>query len=131
LLRTVRSKQDTIRGGFLDSESIEVPRKHCPGGKVTNNQAEYYGLIRGLQGAARHGIKRLEVKGDSNVVIQQMKGTFHVKSPNITNFFRFAKENEHAGQFSTIQYEYIPRAQNEQADALAKAAVKKRSPSTH
>jgi len=42
-------------------------------GVVTNNQAEYDGLIKGLNAAKEAGIKNLKVYGDSKLVIEQMK----------------------------------------------------------
>ena len=40
--------------------------------RMTNNQAEYFGLIAGLQAASYMGITRLVVKGDSELVIKQV-----------------------------------------------------------
>lgn len=40
--------------------------------RMTNNQAEYFGLIAGLQAASYMGITRLAVKGDSELVIKQV-----------------------------------------------------------
>ena len=51
--------------------------------KQTNNYAEYMGLIIGLEEAVRLKIIKLIVKGDSLLVIKQMKGEYKVKSPNI------------------------------------------------
>ena len=48
--------------------------------RSTNNQSEYEGLIRGLKDAERHGIRRLLVKGDSELVIRQMTGQYRVTS---------------------------------------------------
>ncbi|GAQ91985.1 probable phosphoglycerate mutase [Klebsormidium nitens] len=42
------------------------------GDDVTNNQAEYHGLIEGLKAAQLHGATHLEVRGDSELVIKQM-----------------------------------------------------------
>ena len=43
-----------------------------PLNRMTNNQAEYFGLIAGLQAASYMGITRLAVKGDSELVIKQV-----------------------------------------------------------
>ena len=42
-------------------------------GHATNNEAEYAALILGLEAAQALGIRRLEVKGDSKLVIEQVK----------------------------------------------------------
>ena len=41
-------------------------------GKMTNNQAEYYGLLAGLEACKAMGIKRISVLGDSQLVIKQV-----------------------------------------------------------
>ena len=107
----------------LDSGSIPVTNKNglVPGNKVTNNQAEYFALVTGLVASDRLGIRRLEVKGDSNLVIEQMKGNFAVRSLSIMPLFDCARQL--AAEFSTIRYEAIPRAQNDRADSLARDAV--------
>jgi ribonuclease HI len=123
-LRTVGvdSKQDNIRDKFLDSGSIPVTNNRLvPGNKVTNNQAEYFALVTGLVASDRLGIRRLEVKGDSNLVIEQMKGNFAVRSLSIMPLFDCAQQL--SAEFSTIRYEAIPRAQNDKADSLARDAV--------
>jgi ribonuclease HI len=40
---------------------------------TTNNQAEYYGLIAGLQAAADHRWPNLEVVGDSALILRQLR----------------------------------------------------------
>ena len=41
-------------------------------GRMTNNQAEYYGLLAGLEAAKFVGVKRLKVLGDSQLVVRQV-----------------------------------------------------------
>lgn len=36
-------------------------------------QAEYEGLLLGLQAAKERGVQRLTVKGDSNLVVKQVR----------------------------------------------------------
>lgn len=64
------------------------------GSKHTNNYAEYSGLISGLEHAIQLKIKHLIVKGDSNLVIKQMKGEYQVKSDNIKDLYHKAKTLE-------------------------------------
>jgi len=42
--------------------------------KVLNNEAEYEACIAGLEVALELGAKRLDVIGDSNLVVSQAKG---------------------------------------------------------
>ena len=39
---------------------------------MTNNQAEYYGLLAGLEACKRVGVKRIRIRGDSLLVIKQV-----------------------------------------------------------
>ena len=44
-------------------------------GHATNNEAEYEALILGLRAAQALGIRRLQVKGDSKLIIEQVRGS--------------------------------------------------------
>ena len=89
--------------------------------KATNNQAEYSGLIMGLQKAYEMNIKTLSVKGDSLLVIQQMKGKYKCNSPNLIGLFETAKNLEK--NFETIEYNHVLRHLNTRADKLSNDAV--------
>src|SRR3989337_2472881 len=47
----------------------------------SNNAAEYEALLHGLRMATTMGVQRLEVRGDSNLVISQVNGEFDAKDP--------------------------------------------------
>lgn len=61
------------------------------GDKNTNNEAEYIGLIIGLEEAINMGIQELYVEGDSLLVIKQMKGEYKVKAENLYKLYEKAK----------------------------------------
>src|SRR6476661_8161149 len=50
-------------------------------GTETNNVAEYRGLIAGLTAALELGARRVAVRMDSKLVVEQMKGNWQVKNP--------------------------------------------------
>ena len=50
-------------------------------GSATNNAAEYMALIVGLREAAKLRHRKLIVRGDSELVIKQMRGEYRVKIP--------------------------------------------------
>src|SRR5579875_3547582 len=53
-------------------------------GIVTNNVAEYNGLIAGLRAAARLGPgATVEVRMDSRLVVEQMSGRWKIKHPDM------------------------------------------------
>jgi ribonuclease HI len=96
-------------------------KSHYVGEKETNNVAEYNGLIIGLTQSVEFGIRNLIVKGDSQLVIKQMKGEYQVKSPNIIELYQKAKQLE--SHFDNVMYEHIYREDNSRADELANNAL--------
>jgi ribonuclease HI len=93
------------------------------GEKFTNNHAEYAGLILGLQQAKEMGIKLLKVEGDSELVINQMKGVYKCKSINLIDLYDKAKELERF--FEKIHYCHVFRNKNKRADELSNFAINK------
>jgi ribonuclease HI len=87
------------------------------GNKSTNNEAEYNGLIMGLEEAVSMNIQNLYVEGDSLLVIKQMKGEYKVKSDNLYKLYIHAKKLE--THFTTISYNHIYRNKNKRADELS------------
>jgi ribonuclease HI len=56
--------------------------------KATNNMAEYEALIFGLLAALSLGIRQLLVKGDSQLIIKQVRGECSCNEPRLaTTFF--------------------------------------------
>lgn len=93
------------------------------GCRKTNNYAEYSGLLLGLKEAVRRNIKVLIVKGDSEIVIKQMLGKYSVKSENLLNLNKQAKELER--HFDKIFYFHVYRESNARADALSNEGLAK------
>jgi ribonuclease HI len=90
-------------------------------GRHTNNVAEYYALIAALDYAAACGIQRLRVHSDSQLIVNQMKGLYKVKHPDLRPLHERAKKQAAGLEAFTIQY--VPREQNLEADAVANAAL--------
>ena len=89
--------------------------------QVTNNQAEYMGLLRGLQSAAGQGIRRLRVKGDSELVIKQMLREYDVIAESIKPLYLDCIAA--AREFQAIDYVHVYREDNTRADDLARTAA--------
>lgn len=87
------------------------------GHKETNNVAEYTGMIVGITRAVEMGIRRLVVKGDSNLVIQQMNGKFRVNADHIKPLYMTAKNI--IRNFDSIQFLHVYRHLNQRADELS------------
>lgn len=88
---------------------------------VTNNHAEYSGLILGLQKALELNIGSLSVEGDSQLVIQQMNKVYKCKSSNL--FDLYERATELSGKFNIIHFSHIYRNQNKRADKLSNMAL--------
>ena len=99
------------------SESLFV------GESLTNNYAEYTGLIFGLQQAKIYNIKNLKVEGDSLLVINQMKGLYKCRAENLISLYLEAKELE--TYFDKIEYNHVLRNKNKRADELSNIAIEK------
>jgi len=84
-------------------------------GITTNNNAEYKGLIHGLERAKALGAENVSVFMDSELVTKQVNGQYRVKNQDLKPLFEKAKEL--AGHFPKINFSYVPREQNQVADA--------------
>ncbi|XP_062100590.1 uncharacterized protein LOC133806515 [Humulus lupulus] len=85
--------------------------------KATNNEAEYEALIAGFDLARELNIKNIEVTSDSQLVVNQLNGTYQAKDSKMTSYLEVVKEKvKHFSEFSIVQ---VPRLENDHADALA------------
>jgi ribonuclease HI len=94
-------------------------------GRATNNVAEYRALITGLQKAKELGARRVAIRGDSELVVKQMKGEYRVKNEALRDLYDEACAL--LGQFagSTIDHNY--RNKNALADKLANLAMDRKA----
>ena len=83
----------------------------------TNNISEYEACILGLQLALTMKVKRLQVYGDSMLIILQTQGEWRTKDSKLIPYHRFLEEM--IEEFEEIDFGYLPRTQNHFADALA------------
>ncbi|MFF5101288.1 bifunctional RNase H/acid phosphatase [Streptomyces sp. NPDC000134] len=90
-------------------------------GVVTNNVAEYRGLLAGLRAAhALDPAATVHVRMDSKLVVEQMSGRWKIKHPDMKPLAAQAR-----GVFPVdrVTYEWFPRAENKHADRLANEAM--------
>jgi ribonuclease HI len=90
-------------------------------GTVTNNVAEYRGLLLGLDRARALGADEVEVVNDSELVAKQINGQYKVKHADMKPLHAAAKQA--LGQFTKWQVRSVPRARNAAADALVNQAL--------
>ena len=91
--------------------------------RSTNNTAEYGGLILGLQEAIVREIRDLTVRGDSQLVIKQMRCEYKVKSEKLLELYE--KSKSLSEYFENISFEHVYRDKNKRADELSNMALMK------
>jgi len=84
-------------------------------GVTTNNQAEYHGLKTGLEEAQAMGAREVDVRLDSLLVVNQMKGIFKVKNRDLWPVHEASKQL--VSSFRKVTFTHVPRELNRLADA--------------
>ena len=104
--------------GFVlsDAGGREVEARGEFLGPVTNNVAEYRGLIAGLEAAVAHGVQALEVAMDSELVVRQMTGEYRVKNEGLKPLH--AKARGIAMGIPKLKFTAVRREDNVRADQL-------------
>jgi ribonuclease HI len=85
--------------------------------KATNNMAEYEKLIFGLSAALSLGIRQLLVKGDSQMIIKQVRRECSCNEPRIAAYLLHVRRLEK--DFTALELQHVPRADNSAADDLS------------
>ncbi|MDO8915784.1 MAG: ribonuclease HI family protein [Coriobacteriia bacterium] len=90
-------------------------------GVATNNVAEYEALVWGLQTALDHGIRRIEVRADSELVVRQVNGHYKVKNAGLIPLHKASCEL--LKRFESARVMHVRREENVAADDLANRAM--------
>jgi len=85
-------------------------------GHATNNVAEYRALLLGIERAAALGASELELVGDSELVVKQVKGEYKVKNAGMRELHGQVKEA--LGAFDDWAIRHVRREENAEADRL-------------
>ena len=93
-------------------------------GHATNNVAEYTALIDALHQAKALGARKLIVRGDSELIIKQMRGEYRVKNQTLRELYEQATAL--AGDFESVRFEHNLRQHNSLADRLANLAMNRK-----
>jgi ribonuclease HI len=120
---------------FFDGSAAPSNPGHCTAGAVlitpddtkheysqfmgtgTNNSAEFGGLILGLTKAIEHGVRDIEIYGDSDLVVKCTNGDWNTKQAHLYIALTYAKDL--LSCFESWSMQWIPREQNI-ADALTR-----------
>jgi len=87
---------------------------------ASNNVAEYEALVNGLKIAIELGVRRLDVRGDSQLVIDQVMKASNCHDPKIEAYCKEVRRLE--DKFHGLELDHIARRFNEAADELTKIA---------
>jgi ribonuclease HI len=104
-----------------DEQGMRLRTFHRFIGRATNNEAEYRALIDGLKAVADWKPDRLEVYLDSNLVVEQINGSYRVKKPELQPLYQEVKEL--LGGFDDVEIKHVERENNRGADKLANMAL--------
>ena len=87
---------------------------------MTNNVAEYEGLLAAARWLNDEGIvEKIQIRGDSELVIKQMKGEYRVNSATSKKYVPQIKELLVGKE---VSFQWVPREKNEEADRLSRVA---------
>lgn len=106
---------------LLDPNGAQVDEVSESIGTATNNVAEYTALLRALELAKKHGVRRIAVKMDSELVVKQIRGEYKVREQHLAGFVDEARRR--LAQFEAWSLTAVRRGMNARADALAKAGA--------
>ena len=102
---------------ITDENGVTVAELYAGIGVSTNNVAEYRGLIAALEWAVKHGVRRLHVRSDSLLIVQQMLGNYRVKNQGLLPLHRRAQQL--VNKIGHVTFEHVRREQNKEADRLS------------
>ncbi|MDP3985536.1 MAG: ribonuclease HI family protein [bacterium] len=90
-------------------------------GTMTNNQAEYLGLIAGIESAVSLEVEEIECLLDSELLVRQLNGEYRVKDMKMKELYE--RVQGLLGSFQRISFKHIRREFNKEADRLVNEAI--------
>lgn len=85
-------------------------------GRATNNVAEYRALLYGIERARALGARELELIGDSELIVKQVKGEYRVKDAALRELH--AEVRSALGALERWSIRHVRREHNAAADRL-------------
>jgi ribonuclease HI len=101
----------------LGKHVLYVLRLHFP---ASNNVAEYEALVNGLRITVELGVRRLDARGNLQLVIDQVMKNSHYRDQKMEAYCDEVRRLE--DKFHGLELNHVARRYNETADELAKIA---------
>ncbi|XP_057994337.1 uncharacterized protein LOC131174598 [Hevea brasiliensis] len=117
------NEEEEVETAFSDEslKLVEVqPWKMYFDGAMNKSGAEYEVCICSIEALIAVGAKKVEVFGDSMLVVSHIKGEWELKEEKLRPYLEYAKKLLFS--FEEVTMKHMPRAQNQMADALATLA---------
>jgi ribonuclease HI len=102
-----------------DGEMLEERGERI--GVATNNVAEYRALLLGIELVAAQGASEVELVGDSELIVRQVKGEYKVKDATLRELH--AEVKQALQPFEKWSIRHVRRERNAEADRLVNAAL--------
>jgi ribonuclease HI len=102
-----------------DGEILEQHGRRI--GDATNNVAEYRALLLGIERARELGASEVELIGDSELIVRQVKGEYKVKDAGLRPLH--TKAQDALREFDAWSIRHVRRDDNEAADLLVNQAL--------
>ena len=106
---------------IVDDQGAVLAELHGSLGNTTNNIAEYNGLIAALKWAVERELNAITIKGDSLLIIEQMRGNYKVKNEGLKPLHMQARML--VMQIGNVIFEHVPREKNKEADRLSNVGM--------
>lgn len=105
-------------GGFviLDSNHNVIQQGGVYLGITTNNVAEYHGVRIGLEKALEMGVKTIDFRIDSLLVVNQLNGIYHIKNRELWPVNE--RVQSLVAQFNKVTFTHVKREFNQLADGM-------------
>jgi len=94
-------------------------------GIMTNNQAEYRGLLKALEISKTLNLKKIKIFSDSELLCNQINGRYKVNNEQLK--ILHCKASEMISDFDSFSIKHIRREKNCEADKLANMAMDKKN----
>jgi ribonuclease HI/probable phosphoglycerate mutase len=110
-----------IGAAIFDGQGREVYRISQRLGVATNNEAEYRAAIAALEAALALGVRRVELRMDSELVVRQLTARYKVRNPRLMRHHRRILDLR--SRFQEVVVRHVPRGENRLADSIANQAL--------